>query len=122
MRIFALYDHRLGGYTNPFAMQTEGMAWRWFADQMSDPQNPMRRWPQDYELHVLGSFDKQTGRLTPSDCAALVASGDVVVEQLLSGQTDVELSAAGEAFLNDAALQEQEERVKAAASADEEAQ
>lgn len=119
MRIFAVYDHRLGGYTTPFVFQTEGMAWRWFADQLADPSNPMCRWPQDYELHVVGSFDKQSGKVVGDEIASLVASADVVLEQLRSGQGDIEMTPAGEAFLNDAVLQEQEERVKASAASDE---
>lgn len=61
LQVFAIKDRAIAGFMQPFFAHTIGAAVRAFQDGMNDPQTPMAKHPEDYDLWHLGEWDDQTG-------------------------------------------------------------
>lgn len=75
LRIFALYDIKSGAHGTPFFMHHVGEAVRACIDLGQDAQTTVGRHPADFALHELGTFDTDTGLITPQQP---VSHGSVV--------------------------------------------
>ncbi len=65
MKIFAIFDSKAEAYLNPFFNPTAGVALRSFAQAANDEQHDFNKFAGDYTLFELGSFDPQTGTISP---------------------------------------------------------
>lgn len=65
--VVAIRDLQLNAYANPWYTPTPGAAIRAFTDETNNPQSPMHKHPEDYELVQLGTWDDNTGRFTNSE-------------------------------------------------------
>jgi len=74
--IYSIQDSKTGIFCRPFIMQTEAAAMRDFAHAANSPDNDVGRYPTDFTIFRLGSFDDLTGRITvePSPVALALAS------------------------------------------------
>lgn len=61
MSICAIYDNKTGTYTPPFYVRHPGQAERWFLAQAMDNTSDINKFPADYSLMALGTFDDTTG-------------------------------------------------------------
>lgn len=59
LKIFCVYDSKIGAFNNPFFQRSTGEALRSFGDAVNKEEN-FRRHSEDYVLFELGSFDDQT--------------------------------------------------------------
>jgi hypothetical protein len=66
--MFSVYDSKAETYQPPQAYPTAGMAIRSFAAGCNDPQSAFSRWPEDFVLFELGTYDDQTGLMVPHKC------------------------------------------------------
>ncbi|WNK14438.1 MAG: nonstructural protein [Microvirus sp.] len=64
MNIYAVHDHQVDAYSQPFYSPTDGSALRAFADHVNDPSSPANKHPEDYSLHQLGTWDDNAGEIT----------------------------------------------------------
>lgn len=55
--ICAVYDSKVAAYFPPFFVRHEAMAQRWFLEQCGNEQHDFHKFPEDYTLFELGSFD-----------------------------------------------------------------
>lgn len=78
---FAVRDIKASGFAHPFFATTEGLARRSFADWCNDPNTPLSRHPEDYQLFQVGYFDDETGQLTSTNTPELLLSGSNCIEQ-----------------------------------------
>lgn len=62
-RCYAVKDLKAAAFAPPFFLGRDEVAVRTFADACKDPTHPMSKHPDDYELHYLGEFDDETGKL-----------------------------------------------------------
>lgn len=62
---FSLYDMKAGVYGTPFFMPHVAAAMRAIADLAQDRSTTVARYPADYAIHSIGSFDDQTGLFSP---------------------------------------------------------
>lgn len=64
--IVAVYDRSAEAFARPAFFQTEALALRHFVNEVNRAQddNPLWTNPTDFELHVLGKFDDESGLLT----------------------------------------------------------
>lgn len=69
--IFSIFDEKAEAFMRPFPMLNEATAVRDFTDAMTNPENPMARFPADYTLFQLGEFDDNTGDILPVKRAIL---------------------------------------------------
>lgn len=65
--VCAVFDHAAQIYARPLFVPSSGLAVRWFMDEVSRKadENPMCRHPDDFELHLLGYWDDNSGKFDP---------------------------------------------------------
>lgn len=61
MKMFAVYDQKVGSYMQPFAMRSKGEAVRGFMNIIADPKTEFHRHPSDFHLFELGEWDELSG-------------------------------------------------------------
>jgi len=66
LRCFSLFDTKSSFFNTPFFFMYEGQAIRACMDLGSDTNTTIGRYPADYVLFDLGSFDDQSGELVQS--------------------------------------------------------
>lgn len=64
--IYAVHDIKVNAYTAPFTNPTHGSALRAFSDHVNDPNSGANKHPEDFSLWHLGSFDDDSGEITPA--------------------------------------------------------
>lgn len=69
MRLYmvSIFDKRAKEYGPPMCQHTLGTAERMFQDTVNDPQSPIKKHPEDYELYHIGFYETNTGGLEISD-------------------------------------------------------
>lgn len=63
--MFSVYDSKGECYQPPQAYPTAGMAIRSFAAGANDKQSAFGRWPEDFTLFEVGTYDDLTGKMIP---------------------------------------------------------
>lgn len=80
--ICSVYDQKARFFSAPFTSSTEETAVRDFARAVSDSRSMADKFPQDYELHLLGTFNELTGEIVPASIPKLLAKGaDYVLKE-----------------------------------------
>lgn len=59
--IFTVFDIKAGAYLRPFFSLTAGTAVREFATELNNPESNFAKYPEDFHVVELGSFDDSTG-------------------------------------------------------------
>lgn len=74
-QIFSVFDKKARSYSNPFLSLNEGMAVRDFTAACRDPSLDLHKFPEDFTLHHLGSFDDEFGQfeLNPNPVSIITA-------------------------------------------------
>lgn len=62
LKVFTVFDSKVGAYMRPFFCQSTGEAMRAWVDTVNDPQTAMNKHPEDYTLFELGTWN-DTGAL-----------------------------------------------------------
>lgn len=57
--IFTVYDTKAECYLQPFFLPTRGLALRTFTETVNDKSHNFGKYPEDYTLFVLGSYEDQ---------------------------------------------------------------
>lgn len=63
--VFSIYDNKACTFGAPFTFAHVGQAIRAFGDLANDPQSMCFRHPADFSLVKIGTFDDDTGVMTP---------------------------------------------------------
>lgn len=68
MKIFAMYDRKANCYPmQPFPESSTASALRGFEVAVNNSDSIFSRFPDDFELHELATFDKETGLIESYD-------------------------------------------------------
>lgn len=67
MNIYSVYDHKAAAFLAPFTSKTTALAIRDFKTVANDPQHQFGKYPEDYGLFKLGTFDEDTAVIKTSD-------------------------------------------------------
>jgi len=75
--VFAISDRAVKAYNRPFYGPTTTWGIRSFYDEVNraDKDNLAYAHPEDYELHMLGTFDDETGRFNQENGPTVIARG-----------------------------------------------
>lgn len=65
VEMFTIYDTKVLVFSAPFFAANIGTAIRIVQDTLRDRDTALARHPNDFVLYCLGSFNSQTGELTP---------------------------------------------------------
>lgn len=63
--VYAVFDSKAEAFGTPMFLLTKGMALRGFSDACADPASPMAKHPEDYVLHQIGTYEQNSGKLSP---------------------------------------------------------
>lgn len=61
LNVYAVWDVKSKLFSNPFFMTRDGQAIRAFSDLANNKETTVGRYPGDYELVYLGSWDENNG-------------------------------------------------------------
>lgn len=67
LKVFAIYDSKIEAFQAPFYARRVGEAERFLTDSVNDPNTSYSKYPEDFTLFELGSFDVLTGKFTVLD-------------------------------------------------------
>lgn len=67
LKAYSIYDRAARAYAQPFFAPSDGVAVRMVDATARDPSTNLARYPQDYMLYWVGSFDDQEGMFTRGD-------------------------------------------------------
>lgn len=66
MKIYSVHDVQLAAFGRPFYAETDGVAVRSFADPVMDSEHQFGKFPGDFCLYEIGSFDEVSGEIKGS--------------------------------------------------------
>nr|QJB18920.1 MAG: nonstructural protein [Microvirus sp.] len=81
MKIFAMYDTKAAFYLTPFTETSTIAALRGFEVAVNESKSTFNRFPDDFCLHELASFDQQTGEITVHASPQNLGSARTVLKQ-----------------------------------------
>lgn len=61
MKIFAVWDNKAEAFMQPFFSDTVGLALRAFQNNIENPESIMNKYPNDFCLYEIGTFDEASG-------------------------------------------------------------
>lgn len=64
MKIFTVHDSKAEAYLPPFYMKTKGEALRAFETTVKDENSQFNKYPADYTLVELGTFNEETAAIS----------------------------------------------------------
>lgn len=65
LHLYAVRDIKAQAFGRPFTIANNAMAFRAFVAAQQDSSSEMSKYPEDFQLYQLGSFDDQTGEIIP---------------------------------------------------------
>lgn len=71
--LYAVYDDKAQAYNAPFPLSADGLAIRAFREACADERTDLHKYPCDYRLYRIGTFDPSTGALDTLVPAVLLA-------------------------------------------------
>lgn len=78
-QIFAVLDTTAGVYDQPFFMPNKAVAVRAFTEAVKKPESQMNKYPKDYKLVCLGTYNDETGEIKGT-VPEQIMSADSIVE------------------------------------------
>lgn len=79
LRVFTIYDKKAAAYLTPFFMRTNAEAIRAVQQTASSRESNFSKYPEDFQLVVIGEFDDLTGVVTPKGHEVLAEVNDLVL-------------------------------------------
>jgi len=62
LRVYAVYDSKIGVFARPFFMQSKGEALRAWQDVVNDPNTSFHKHPEDFTLFEIGVWEDEDAR------------------------------------------------------------
>lgn len=85
-KIYSVFDLKLNQYQPVFSFNTDVEAQRHFYRLLVSVPT-MSEFPQDYDLRHLGTFDDDTGVVTPAITCELITNGLALLESIKQTET-----------------------------------
>lgn len=60
-KMYGIYDLKARQYEQPLYLPHHAAAIRMVKDIMDNPKSIIGKYPEDFELHYMGTYDKETG-------------------------------------------------------------
>lgn len=83
LQIFAVFDSATAQYGTPMFLISAGQAVRSFSDEVNRraPDNQLSTHAKDFSLHVLGSFDTESGLFETAPPSQVARGLDVQIKE-----------------------------------------
>lgn len=79
--IYSIYDSKTGVFNTPFFAMNNATAIRTFSDAANDTQTNINRHPEDFSLFHIGTYDEESGEVSPANHTNLGLATDYQHEQ-----------------------------------------
>lgn len=80
VRMYSVFDKKIGSYQAPVTAHNVGHALRMFHSFCSNPDNPINKYHQDYDVYDLGEFDDVSGQIKPHTNPQFISSVTDILE------------------------------------------
>lgn len=80
MKLFAVRDVKADAFGAPMSISTVGLAIRSFSDACCASNSELARFPEDYMLYELGSYEPNSGKIVSLDVPLFVMSATEAVK------------------------------------------
>jgi hypothetical protein len=87
LKAFTIYDVKAESYMQPFWKNTTGLALREFQEAANNPDNMIGRYPTDYVIFEIGTFDDTTATMVQYEAKVPLGSAHEFVTP--EGQSDL---------------------------------
>lgn len=74
INMYSIFDVASETFGQPFLMNTDTLAARSFYEASQNPSTPIHKYPQEYVLYKVGSFDEDEGMLHPQEPKRLMSA------------------------------------------------
>ena len=75
VKIYSIFDEKVGAYLQPFFSVSDGAALRAFLDSCEDPKSPFAKHLADFTLFSIGNFDDSNGHI---NCHSPISLGNAL--------------------------------------------
>lgn len=72
--VFSIQDTKSQTFNPPFYQKKTEEALRTFSKICNDPQSMLSQFPEDFVLHLIGTFDDETGNIIPQPITTLATA------------------------------------------------
>lgn len=72
-QLFSVRDSKGNFFNIPFSKMNEAVAHRDFKNMTNDPNSPVFKNPEDYDLYLIASYCEKTGKVYPLDTPRHIA-------------------------------------------------
>jgi hypothetical protein len=80
VKIYAILDDKVGAFMQPFYAMQNGQAIRSLKDALADRNNTICRYPADFTLYHLATFDDTSGEMLPEEKPVFIARASDLIE------------------------------------------
>jgi hypothetical protein len=77
-KMYAVYDVKSGLYFSPHFLQSDGVAIRSFSTACEDTQTEFNKFPEDFSLFHIGSFNTENGEIIPEQPKQICTASEFV--------------------------------------------
>lgn len=81
MLLFSIFDKKASAFGSVMMAPNDGLMCRTIEENVSGSGHTLARFPEDFDLYELGSFDDSTGRLVAADQPRFVCNLAVVLSK-----------------------------------------
>lgn len=81
LKVYSVKDAKAEVFNQPFMAMTPGQAERQFETLCNDEKSFVNKYPKDYDLYYLGTWDDSTGKYKPLDAPQHVVDAVSLVRQ-----------------------------------------
>lgn len=67
LKMYSVRDAKGETYSPPFLAKTPGEAERMFNNEVHNEKSQISKYPEDFDLYQLGTYDDVTGKIKPLD-------------------------------------------------------
>lgn len=67
MNLYTVRDSKAGTYNKPHTAINDAEAQRGFHSAVNDPNTFVNKYPEDFDLYRIGTFDVQSGKILAED-------------------------------------------------------
>lgn len=80
MYLYSVYDKKAQYFAPPFAARNNGEALRMFQMLVNDKNTTPGKYPEDYNLAILGEFDDVSGKVVPNEQVVILGEATEYVK------------------------------------------
>jgi hypothetical protein len=81
MKLFTVHDSKAELFLNPMTFRNAGDALRAFETTVNDPQSQFHKFPDDFTLVEIASYDQDCGIIKPHDAHVILANASTFINK-----------------------------------------